>query len=48
MINKNGDIQILMYHQFVEKISDGGKIKLFITRKTLELRLKILIFLSVK
>lgn len=41
-ISKLGDIPVLMYHQFVEKKEDGGKIKLFVTRKTFELHLTIL------
>lgn len=41
-IGKYGDIPILMYHQFVEKAEDGGKIKLFVTKKVFELHLMIL------
>lgn len=48
MIRKNGDIQVLMYHQFVNNKSDGGKIKLFVTKKTLEFHFKILKFLNYK
>ncbi|MGL5278835.1 MAG: polysaccharide deacetylase family protein [Cetobacterium sp.] len=48
MSNKNikSDIQVLMYHQFVENVSDGGKIKLFITKKKFEWQLRILKFLK--
>ena len=45
-IGKYGDIPILMYHQFVEKAENGGKIKLFVTRKVFELHLMILKFLG--
>lgn len=45
-IGKHGDIPILMYHQFVEKNEEGGKIKLFVTRKVFELHLMILKFLG--
>lgn len=45
-IKSNGDIPVLMYHQFVENKEDGGKIKLFVTRKTFELHLRILKFLG--
>lgn len=48
MITKKGDIQILMYHQFVEKKSDGGKIELFITRKALEIQFILLKILGYK
>lgn len=41
-IGKKGDIPVLMYHQFVESEKEGGKIKLFVTRKTFELHLRIL------
>lgn len=47
-IKKNGDIPVLMYHQFVENEGDGGKIKLYVTRKTFELHLKIIKFLGYK
>lgn len=36
------DIPVLMYHKFVEKDCDGGKIKLHTTGKRFELHLKIL------
>lgn len=36
------DIPILMYHQFVNKKEDGGKIKLYVTKKTLELHFFLL------
>lgn len=42
------DIPILMYHQFVEKKEQAGKIKIFVTRKTLELHLFILKILGYK
>lgn len=41
-IDRFGDIPVLMYHQFVERKEDGGKIKLFVTKKTFELHLLIL------
>ncbi|MGL6023621.1 MAG: polysaccharide deacetylase family protein [Cetobacterium sp.] len=40
------DIPILMYHQFIEDTSEGGKIKLFITKKKFEWQLRILKFLK--
>ena len=40
------DIPILMYHKFVEKDCDGGKIKLHTTGKRFELHLRILKFLG--
>lgn len=43
---RNRDIPILMYHQFVETKDDGGKIKLYVTKKTLEIQLKIIKFLG--
>lgn len=36
------DIPILMYHQFVNSKEEGGKIKLFVTKKTLELHFFLL------
>ncbi|MGL6063955.1 MAG: polysaccharide deacetylase family protein [Fusobacteriaceae bacterium] len=45
-LNKKYSIPILMYHQFVNKKNEGGKIKLFVTKKTLELHLIILKFLG--
>lgn len=36
------DIPILMYHQFVNNINEGGKIKLYTTAKRFELHLRIL------
>lgn len=45
-IGRYGDIPILMYHQFVEKMEDGGKIKLFVTKRVFELHLMILKFLK--
>lgn len=47
-IGKHGDIPILMYHQFVEKAEDGGKIKLFVTKKVFQLHLLILKLLGYK
>ncbi|MDX8335923.1 polysaccharide deacetylase family protein [Candidatus Cetobacterium colombiensis] len=44
--NITADIPILMYHQFVENISEGGKIKLFITKKKFQWQLRILKFLG--
>lgn len=41
-INKKGDIPILMYHQFVKNKSEGGKIKLFVTEKSLKIHFYIL------
>lgn len=42
------DIPVLMYHQFVEDSSEGGKIKLFITKKKFEWQLRILKILGYK
>ena len=39
---KKYEIPVLMYHQFVNEKSEGGKIKLFVTKKQFELHLKIL------
>ncbi|MGL4976823.1 MAG: polysaccharide deacetylase family protein [Cetobacterium sp.] len=41
-VDRFRDIPILMYHQFVEDKKDGGKIKLFVTKKTFEMHLRIL------
>lgn len=41
---KKYEIPVLMYHQFVENKKDGGKIKLFVTKKQFELHLRILKF----
>lgn len=46
MKKMKGDIPILMYHQFLEKESDGGKIKLYVTKKKFEWQLRILKFLG--
>ena len=43
---KKYEIPVLMYHQFVKKAEDGGKIKLFVTEKQFEMQLKILKFLG--
>lgn len=43
---KHYDIPVLMYHQFVFKPEDGGKIKLYVTYKQFELHLKILRLLN--
>lgn len=43
---KHYDIPVLMYHQFVFKPGDGGKIKLYVTYKQFELHLKILRLLN--
>ncbi|WP_245596542.1 polysaccharide deacetylase family protein [Fusobacterium perfoetens] len=43
---KKYEIPILMYHQFMEKKSDSGKAKIFVTKKQFELHLKILKFLG--
>lgn len=43
---KKYEIPVLMYHQFVNKKSDGGKIKLFVTKKQFELHLRILKLLN--
>lgn len=45
---KKYEIPVLMYHQFVKKAEDGGKIKLFVTEKQFEIQLKILKFLGYK
>lgn len=42
------DIPILMYHQFLEKREQAGKIKIYVTKKTLELHLFILKILGYK
>lgn len=41
---KKYEIPVLMYHQFVEDKRNGGKIKLFVTKKQFELHLRILKF----
>ena len=43
---KKCEVPVLMYHQFVKKAEDGGKIKLFVTEKQFEIQLKILKFLG--
>lgn len=43
---KKYEIPVLMYHQFVENSNDGGKIKLFVTKKQFEFQLKILRFFN--
>lgn len=43
---KKYEIPVLMYHQFVNEKSEGGKIKLFVTKKQFELHLKILKWLN--
>lgn len=45
---KKCEVPVLMYHQFVKKAEDGGKIKLFVTEKQFEIQLKILKFLGYK
>ena len=45
---KKYEVPVLMYHQFVKKAEDGGKIKLFVTEKQFEIQLKILKFLGYK
>ena len=45
---KKYEIPVLMYHQFVNKNTDGGKIKLFVTKKQFEIQLKILKFFNYK
>ena len=39
---KRYEVPVLMYHQFVENKEDGGKIKIYVTKKQFELHLKIL------
>lgn len=46
--NKKYDIPILMYHQFVNKKNEGGKIKLFVTKQALEIQFIILKLLRYK
>ena len=43
---KKYEIPVLMYHQFVKNKNEGGKIKLFVTKKQFEIHLKILKFLG--
>ncbi|WP_410209042.1 polysaccharide deacetylase family protein [Fusobacterium sp.] len=43
---KHVEIPILMYHQFVLKPEEGGKIKLFVTKRQFEIHLKILKLLN--
>lgn len=43
---KKYEIPVLMYHQFVNEKNEGGKIKLFVTKKQFELHLKILKWLN--
>ena len=42
MKSQNKDISILMYHQFVFSKEQGGKIKLYVLQKRLELQFRIL------
>ena len=45
---KKYEIPVLMYHQFVSNSNEGGKIKIFVTKKQFELQLKILKLLGYK
>jgi len=41
-MRKNGEVPVLMYHQFVNKVDKDSKIKTFVTASHFELQLKVL------
>ncbi len=41
-MRKNGEVPVLMYHQFVDKVDKNSKVKTFITASHFELQLRVL------